>query len=715
LAICVFATARPAVAALDPVPETPKVPTVETIHGVTISDDYRWLEKPPTDPDVHRWTERQNVRTRTYLDGLPSLAGIRARLLQWSQATSADYTSVAYRGGMLFALKSQPPKEQPFLVWFTDANDLHSERIVLDPNGVGKAGGTAIDFFEPSRDGRLVAVSMSEGGSEEGTLTVYETKTGGKLPDVVPRVTYPTAGGSVAWNSTGTGFYYTHYPRPGERSPKDMRFYQQVYFHRVGTPEKTDRYVVGREFPPTGETVLTGAPDGRHFLATVQKGDGGEFVHYLFDDLGRSTQLTQYTDQVSTVAFGLHDDLYLFSRKNAPRGQILHLPLATPKMARSTVAVPASDTTIAGLRFTSNTYETNFFSTENRLYVVDSIGGPSQIRLFDHQGHLLNTVPIPEIAAVEQIVPLARDAILFRAETYLQPPAWYAYDPTSGLVKRTAMARTAPVDFEDSDVIREFAVSKDGTRVPLNIIHRKGMALNGHNPVLLYGYGGFSISQTPGFSVARRIWLDRGGVLAIANLRGGSEYGEEWHRAGNLTHKQNVFDDFLACAQLLIDRRYTCPSRLAIEGGSNGGLLIGAALTQRPDLFGAAVAHVGLFDMVHFENHPNGVFIAAEYGSVKDAAEFRALYAYSPFHHVKDGTAYPAVLLTAGENDGRVDPAQSRKMAARLQAATGSKAPILLRMDSGAGHGIGSGLSKRIAETADTYAFLFQELDMEAR
>jgi prolyl oligopeptidase len=681
---------------------------------VTIPDDFRWLEKPATDPDIRRWTEKQNVRTRNYLGGLPSLAAIRSRLLQWSHATSPDYTSIAYRGGMLFALKSQPPKDQPFLVWFTDASNPRSERIVVDPNGLSKNGGTAIDFFEPSRDGRLVAVSMSEGGSEEGTLTVYETRTGRKLPDVVPRVTYPTAGGSVAWNSAGTGFYYTHYPRPGERRPEDMRFYQQVYFHKLGTQEKNDRYVLGRQFPRIGETVLCAAPDGRSFLATVQKGDGGEFIHFLFDDVGRVTPLTQYGDEISTVAFGLHDDLYVFSKKKAPRGQILHLPLAMPKIAKASVAVAASDTAIAGLRFSSNTYETNFFPTENRLYVVDSIGGPSQVRVFDHQARLLNTVPIPEIAAVEQVVPLANDAILFRAETYLQPPAWYSYDPATRSVNRTAMFRTAPVDFEDSEVVRDFAVSKDGTRVPLNIIQRKGTVLNGQNPVLLYGYGGFGISQTPGFSVARRIWLDRGGVLAIANLRGGSEYGEDWHRGGNLTHKQNVFDDFLACAQLLIDRRYTHPARLAIEGGSNGGLLVGAALTERTELFGAVVAHVGLFDMVHFENHPNGIFIAAEYGSIKDADQFRALYAYSPYHHVKDGTAYPAVLLTAGENDGRVDPAQSRKMAARLQAATSSKAPILLRMDLGAGHGIGSGLSKRIAETADTYAFLFQELGMEA-
>jgi prolyl oligopeptidase len=269
------------------------------------------------------------------------------------------------------------------------------------------------------------------------------------------------------------------------------------------------------------------------------------------------------------------------------------------------------------------------------------------------------------------------------------------------------------VDFNDVEVERVFATSKDGTKVPLNILKRKGTKLDGTNPTLLYGYGGYNISQTPRFRAATHIWLEQGGVYAIANLRGGGEYGEEWHKAGNLTHKQNVFDDFAACAQYLIEQKYTNPKRLAIEGGSNGGLLMGAALTQHPDLFRAVVSHVGIYDMLRVELHPNGAFNVTEFGTVKDPEQFRALYAYSPYHHVKDGTAYPAVFFLTGDNDARVDPANSRKMTARLQAATSSGLPILLRTSSSSGHGVDSSLSERIAEQTEVYGFLFHELSME--
>jgi prolyl oligopeptidase len=273
---------------------------------------------------------------------------------------------------------------------------------------------------------------------------------------------------------------------------------------------------------------------------------------------------------------------------------------------------------------------------------------------------------------------------------------------------------TSPVDFDDIEVVREFATSKDGTKVPLNILRKKGLKLDGQNPTLLYGYGGYGISLTPGFDSTRRIWFDAGGVYAVANLRGGGEYGEQWHKAGNLTRKQNVFDDFIAAAEHLIQRRYTSPDKLAVQGGSNGGLLMGAFLTQRPDLARAVVAHVGIYDMLRVELDPNGQFNVTEFGTVNDAAQFQALFAYSPYHHVRSGVKYPAVLLTTGENDGRVNPAQSRKMAARLQAATASDRPILFRSTASAGHGIGTALKERIAEQADVYGFLFDQLGIEA-
>jgi prolyl oligopeptidase len=320
---------------------------------------------------------------------------------------------------------------------------------------------------------------------------------------------------------------------------------------------------------------------------------------------------------------------------------------------------------------------------------------------------------VPPVSSVGQVVRLKGDVILFRGETYLEPPAWYRFNPAKGEATKTALFRTSPADFGDCEVVRDFAVSKDGTKVPLNILCKKGTKLDGENPTILYGYGGYGISLSPSFRVGRKIWLEQGGVYVVANLRGGGEYGEAWHKAGNLTNKQHVFDDFLACAKYLIEHRYTNPKKLAIEGGSNGGLLMGAALTQQPELFRAVIAHVGVLDMLRVELHPNGAFNVTEYGTVKDKKQFEALYAYSPYHRVKDETAYPAVLLLTGENDPRVDPANSRKMAARLQAASSSRLPVLLRVSFDSGHGIGTSLRERIAQEADVYAFLFAQLGMK--
>jgi prolyl oligopeptidase len=306
------------------------------------------------------------------------------------------------------------------------------------------------------------------------------------------------------------------------------------------------------------------------------------------------------------------------------------------------------------------------------------------------------------------------NTLFFGNVSYLKPFAWFTYNPADNNVRRTALYTTSPVDFDDLEVVREFATSKDGTKVPLNILRQKGLKLDRTHPTLLYGYGGYGVSLSPAFDATRRLWFNAGGVYAVANLRGGGEYGELWHKAGNLTRKQHVFDDFIAAAEHLVQRRYTNPSKLAVEGGSNGGLLMGAFLTQRPDLARAVVSHVGIYDMLRVELDPNGQFNVTEFGTVKDPAQFQALYAYSPYHHVRDGVKYPAVLLTTGENDGRVNPAQSRKMAARLQAATASDRPILFRSSASAGHGIGTSLKERIAEQADVYAFLFDQLGIDA-
>jgi len=689
-----------AAAELPSLPETPQKPVSDEYHGTKITDPYRWLENG-ADATVKKWAEAQNGHTRAFLDQLPGLEAIRKRLKDLNGATSPDYLALQERGGKLFALKAQPPKNQPFLITLASADKPDSEQVIVDPNKLNPKGTTAIDFYVPSLDGRLVAVSLSEGGTEEGTVHVYEVATGKELMDVIPRVNGGTAGGSVAWNADGTGFFYTRYPRGTERPKEDIDFYQQVYFHKLGTPTEKDTYAIGKDFPRIAEIQLRTDTKGQYTLAIVANGDGGEHAHYLLGPSGKWQQVTKFADKISTAVFGLDDALYLLSRADAPRGKILRLPLATPELVQAKVLVPESAATIE-----------SFVPTPERLYVEDLLGGPSQIRVFDLKGQELKPVPVKPISSVGQMLRVAGNDILFRTETFIEPPAWYRYDAATGKAARTALFRTSPADFSDCEVIRELAVSKDGTKVPLNIIRRKGLKLDGQNPTILTGYGGYNISLTPRFRVSRKVWLEQGGVIAIANLRGGGEFGEAWHRAGNLTNKQNVFDDFIACARYLIDSKVTSPDKLAIEGGSNGGLLMGAVLTQQPELFRAVVSHVGIYDMLRVELHPNGAFNVTEFGTVKDLKQFQALYAYSPYHRVKDGTAYPAVLLLTGENDPRVDPANSRKMTARLQAATSSKRPVLLRTSAG-GHGLDSSLSERIAQEADVYAFLFDQLGVK--
>jgi prolyl oligopeptidase len=679
-------------------PATPKKPMTDEYFGVKVTEDYRWLEDYKN-PEVRQWSEAQNARTRAFLDKLPGREQIQKRLKELYGARSSSYFGLRYRGGVLFALKFQPPKEQPFLVTLKSANDPGSEQVVVDPNVLNAKGTTSIDFYSPSRDGKLVAVCLSEGGSEDGTVHIYEVATGRELSDVVPRVNYPTAGGSVAWSADGSGFYYTRYPQGNERPKEDINFYQQIWFHKLGTPAGEDVYAIGKEFPRIAEIEMETSDDGRYLLATVSNGDGGEYAHYLLDPSGKWTQVTRFEDRVTKAALGPDGALYMLSLKNSPRGKILRLPLESPVLTQAAVFVPEDAELVIQ----------SFVPTGGRLYLVDQVGGPSQLRVFDLQGKLLPAVELPPVSSIGQVVRVKEDEVLFSSSNYLTPTAWYRYDPAAGTTERTALFETSPADFSDCEVVREFATSKDGTKVPVNIIRLKGTKLNGKNPTLLTGYGGYGISQRPNFSDSRRVWLEQGGIWAIANLRGGGEYGEAWHLAGNLTKKQNVFDDFAACAQHLIKAGYTNPSKLVIEGGSNGGLLMGAALTQHPDLFAAVVTHVGIYDMLRVELDPNGAFNVTEFGTVKDPEQFKALYAYSPYHHVKDKEAYPAVFVLTGENDGRVNPLHSRKMAARLQAATGSKKPILL-WTSRSGHGIGSALSERISRSADVFAFMFDQL-----
>ncbi len=568
-------------------------------------------------------------------------------------------------------------------------------------------------------------ITLSEGGSEQGTLHFFEVESGRKLADEIPRVQYPTGGGSAAWTAGGAGILYTRYPHQGERPAADVNFYQQVWYHRLGTPVADDQYVLGKDFPRIAEIDMEASEDGQWVLATVANGDGGDFAHYLRNAAGDWRQLTRFEDGIKRARFGRDGALYLLSRKDAPRGKVLRLGLRVGQASRlptANIAMEAGGTPAhystwrrprwprrrAGGRCRSSRPATTAcmsptcWAARPRCSIT-SAAAPGRAQ-----------IPIQPVSAVSGLASWRGDDLVFGNVSYLKPFAWFTYNPAAKAVCRTALYMTSPVDFGDIEVVREFAMSKDGTKVPLNILRKKGLKRDGRNPTLLYGYGGYGISLTPGFDSTRRVWFDAGGVYVAANLRGGGEYGEQWHKAGNLTQKQHVFDDFIAAAEHLIKRRYTDPSKLATEGASNGGLLMGAFLTQRPDLARAVVAKVGIHDMLRVELDPNGQFNITEFGTVKDPEQFKALFAYSPFHHVRDGVKYPAVLLITGENDGRVNPAQSRKMAARLQAATGSDRPILFRSTASAGHGIGSSLKDRIAEQADVLTFLFDQLGVDA-
>jgi prolyl oligopeptidase len=682
-------------------------PVTNIYHGVPVVDNYLWLENF-NDPEVKAWSAAQNAVTRAYLDNLPARSNIVKRLEKIYSQTAANYSGLQSRPGLLFAMKFQPPAQQPWLITLKSPDDPASEHVVLDPNKLNPKGTTTIDFAVPSLDGKRVAVSLSENGTEDGTLCFYDTAAGQPLPDKIPRVNGATAGGSAAWNADGAGVFYTRYPVAGERPAADLDFFQQVWFHRLGTPLAQDKLELGQGLPRIAEIALQSREDGRFLLATVANGDGGEFALYLRNPDGQWQQLTAFTDQIKQGEFGKDNCLYLLSTKDAPHGKILRLSLTPPVAAvydRRTplpVVVPPSEAVIE-----------NFCPTANGVYVQDLMGGPSQIRFIGGAGVL--RVPLKDpVSSVPQILSPKGDELLFESISYTAPYVWTTFDAANKKSRRTALAGKSPADFSKVEVLREFATSKDGTKIPMNIMRRKKTRLDGNNPTLLYGYGGYSISMTPGFSAARSLWLDHGGVYVVANLRGGGEFGEEWHKAGCLTNKQNVFDDFAACAQWLIDKKYTQPSKLATEGGSNGGLLMGAFLTQNPKLARAVVSHVGIYDSLRTELEPNGAFNITEFGSVQDPAQFKALYAYSPYHHVAEGVRYPSLLLLTGDNDGRVNPYNSRKFAARLQAASRDPfpSPVLLRTTSAAGHGIGSSLDERIAEEADVYAFLFDQLEM---
>ena len=664
--------------------------------GTEVKEPYQWLENS-NDPEVQKLTEAQNALARRVLDGLEGRAKVKARVAELLSQKSRDTLEIKRARSQWLALEEEPPKQQPFLVVRASLAEGAASRVLFDPNVLDPTGKTTIDWFYPSGDGKWVAISMSTGGSESGDVHVLEIATGKEKFEVVTRVHGGTAGGSLAWNAAGTGFFYTRYPRQGERPEKDQDFYQQVYFHELGKKPEADVYAIGKDFPRIAEVELVTSDDGKWTLAQVANGDGGEVEHHML--VGKAwVRLSTFADKWSHASFGRDGNLYVMSRKDAPKGKILRLARPSDPMSAE-VLVPEGDGVIE-----------QFVATNDTLYLVELVGGPSRLRSVPTRGKAKPAdIAILPVSAIDQIV-RDKDDVVFKNQSYLLPSSYFRYSAKDHAVQKTALGAPATIDMSDAEVVRESCVSKDGTKIPLNVLRKKGVALDKNRPTLLTGYGGYNVSRKPRLRPLTRLWLDRGGVFAEANLRGGGELGEAWHLAGNLTKKQNVFDDFYACAQLLVEKGYTRPERLAAMGGSNGGLLMGATVVQHPEAFRAVVSRVGIYDMLRVELTPNGAFNVTEYGTVTNEAQFRALLAYSPLHNAKDGVAYPSVLFTTGANDPRVDPFHSRKMVARLQAAQAADRPILLRASGDTGHGLGTPLAAEIDESADIYAFLLHEL-----
>lgn len=707
---------QPAAAASSTPRASEKPAVVNEYHGVRVTDTHQWLEDW-NDPAVQAWSEAQNAKTREFLDSLPNVAAIRERATQLLGMQSVSYYGFHETNGRLFAMKREPGAQQDKLVWRSWPSDAISERVLVDPMALDASGGTTIEWSVPSPDGSLLAVCMSKDGSELGDVTIFDVASGKPTGEVIPRVNGGTAGGSLAWASDGSGFFYTRYPRAGEKPDADMNFYVQVHFHELGKPTSEDRFELGEGAPRIAEWMLDVKTDPRGqqwVLASMQYGDGGEFDHFIRtpDQEGSSGSWMQVANvPAKWVQAALGDDGYVYavSRANgAERGQIVRRKLGVTTVGFTETVVP---------EFRDAAFEIDFFDPsvfvvgKEHIFATMQTGGPSELRIFAKDGKQMPGPLHFPVSAVGGTTILSDGRVLFSNVSFTQPMTWKLFDVRTGQTSLTTFGQSYPhLDLSQYEVRREFATSKDGTKVPVNIVMKRGIKLDGTAPLMLTGYGGYGVSESPRFSLRNMQLLEKGVIFALANIRGGGEYGEAWHRQGNLLNKQNVFDDFAACAEYLIAKKYTSSSRLAIQGGSNGGLLMGAQLTQQPELYKCVVSHVGIYDMLRVELSPNGAFNVTEFGTVKDPEQFKALLAYSPYHNVRAGVKYPPVLFLTGANDPRVDPMQSRKMTARLQEVG---ATALLRTSGNTGHGAGTPLNAQIEQQVDVMAWLFWQLGVQ--
>jgi prolyl oligopeptidase len=672
-------------------------PVTETIQGVKVSDPYRWLENGDS-AEVRSWTAQQNRLLRQSLDAVPSRKGLVDRLwaLHGIGALGAPVPKGKGRAARYFYTRREGQQNQPVL--YLRQGPRGADRVLLDVNALAADGTQALDWWYPSEDGRLLAYGVSASGSEVSTLRVRDVDTGQDRPDVISW----TRACSLAWLPSGRGFYYTRYPAPGSLPAGQEQYQRRVFFHRLGTDPTQDRMIFGEGLGPSAWASVMLSPDGRWLGIEVSDGAARTEL-FLIDSKRRGTPSPMPVVTGRPAIFNLvdmlDDRLYVVSNEDAPRYRLWQIDPRKPQRENWKQVIAEGKDTLESVAAVGGKLAA--------LYLKDA---SSRVRVFSRAGKLEREIKLPGLGTVTSLHGRHQARELFFGFTsFLTPTAVMRHDLGAG--RTTAWQKLAsPIDPDAFSVEQVRYQSKDGTLIPVFLVARKGLVRDGRAPALLYGYGGFNVNITPSFAAAVGPFIEQGGVYAVANLRGGGEYGETWHRAGMLGRKQNVFDDFIAAAEFLIREKITSRDRLAISGRSNGGLLVAAAITQRPDLFHAAICGVPITDMLRYHLFRIARLWIPEYGTAEDPEQFKFLYAYSPYHHVRDGVTYPATLIFTAESDTRVDPLHARKFAARLQAAQGGPGPILLRMEDHAGHGAGKPLSKSIEQYADEMAFLFGQL-----
>ncbi len=675
-------------------PETRKSDQVDDYHGTKVADPYRWLEDLDS-AETSAWVEAQNKVTFGYLAQIPERERLHARLKKlWNY----ERFGVPFReGGRYFYYRNDGLQNQSVL--YTMATLASSARVLIDPNTLSTDGTVALTDTVVSPDGRLLAYGVSASGSDWQEWRLRDIDSGADTSDVLKWIKFS----SVSWLKDSSGFFYSRYDEPNAATKmEDLNYYEKLYFHRIGTPQSDDVLVYERKDQKEWSFGGTVSEDGAYLIITIGQGtENKSRIYYksLSDPNARITPLLDDFDAAYSFV-GNQGPVFLFNTTvDAPRGRVIAVDTRAPERTNWKQVVPQAAETLTDVTLVNNSLITEYLKDAH-----------SQVKVYGLDGSFVREVEFPGLGTVAGFAGKPGDTESFFSYTsFTTPTTIYRIDLKTGA---STVFRRPKVDFDPSryETSQVFYTSSDGTRVPMFISHLKGLKRDGQNPTILYGYGGFNVSITPEFSVANLVWMEMGGIYAVANLRGGGEYGEAWHESGTKAKKQNVFNDFIAGAEFLIGNRYTTPAKLAIHGGSNGGLLVGACLLQRPELFGAALPAVGVMDMLRFHKFTIGWAWVSDYGSSDNASEFRSLFAYSPLHNIKPGTRYPATLVTTADHDDRVVPSHSFKFAATLQAAQAGPAPILIRIDVKAGHGAGKPTSKRIDEAADRFAFLVREL-----